>query len=195
MTTPTITLPTPGEIHQAYLTYHLADGNMLEQRRQVLILASERGEGETIRVLWEHMSDPSTGYLPTGEPAWAEFETTWDTPAKSSAPRPAVRMKSLGRRLGTYVPRDPASNSVEILAEQSRERVVQSAKWAAIHRPADVAGAVTAARQAREQDQTAQLVLHETIRAAMARGTSVYDLASMTGLSRERIYQIRDGRR
>jgi hypothetical protein len=51
---------------------------------------------------------------------------------------------------------------------------------------------VTAARQAAADEDTAWRYM---IRAALADGVPVVEVAELTGISRARVYQIRDGRR
>ena len=60
---------------------------------------------------------------------------------------------------------------------------------------ADVATAVTRSTAAAQEADKQRDSLHHLIRCAITSGTSVADLVHVTGLTRARIYQIRDHRR
>lgn len=64
-------------------------------------------------------------------------------------------------------------------------------------RPAliEVSDAADAVRAASASLSMAQVARDESVRAALMLGVSVKDLSPASGLSKERIYQIRDGRR
>ena len=61
--------------------------------------------------------------------------------------------------------------------------------------PADLADATETYRAADDALAEARTDLYAAVRHALATGTSVAQVAAITGLSRERVYQIRDGRR
>jgi hypothetical protein len=59
----------------------------------------------------------------------------------------------------------------------------------------DVANATTRSTVAAQEADKQRESLHHLIRCAITSGTSVADLVQVTGLTRARIYQIRDHRR
>lgn len=54
---------------------------------------------------------------------------------------------------------------------------------------------LAAERAARDNAESARVARDDAIRAALASGMSVAELVDATGLHRQRVYQIRDGRR
>jgi hypothetical protein len=59
----------------------------------------------------------------------------------------------------------------------------------------DVQRAARSLAKARERVTYHEVLLAEEIRAALAAGARVADIAASAGVSRSRVYQIRDGRR
>ena len=60
---------------------------------------------------------------------------------------------------------------------------------------ADIAAATTRSRRATQEANERRDTLQYVIRSALASGVSVADIVKVTGLTRARIYQIRDHRR
>lgn len=59
----------------------------------------------------------------------------------------------------------------------------------------DVAAAARNLAKARERASVAEEKMAETIRAALSEGWSAAVIAEAAGISRQRVYQIRDGKR
>lgn len=110
-----------------------------------------------------------------------------------------MRVVHLGTPAGTYVPNDPAYNSIEIMRDAGRRRLdslygpdgdgpcTEESAGGALSRAKE---RIFGARRAVEQAETRRDVL---IRRMLAGGVAAERLAELAGLSsRQRIYQIRD---
>lgn len=193
----------PGEIRHATVAMRLADGTTHEEHRDILLLdvrptsaweiaeltaaeSREGYDGERVRVLWQLVSREG---LPGGEPRWATLQLQ-----SAEVGGGAVRLTSVGEQVGTYRPRDPQANSLEVLRDAAIARVAQLADWRE-HRPAEVAEAATAARVAEAEAKAAMDHRDQLIRAALDSGISAYALAPVVGLTQKRVGQIRNGSR
>jgi hypothetical protein len=193
MTTETTTLPllpVPGDIHRAYITWHLIDGNAVDQEHNILIVDAEHTDDGAL-VTWMTMVGIGADHLPDAQQPrrttfprmeWPEGAILW----RESVPTRTYRL-SLSERVGAYKPRDPAANSIEHLRDAARRG------WAAALPDPD-----RTRKELRELTaRLADLPGHrdELIRRALAEGVRVEDIAADADLSPARIYQIRDGRR
>ncbi len=196
MTTPQLPLPDPGAIHVAYLRWRLADGTDRGEWRRVLILDAGR-DGDDVVVLWcpQQIHDPASPEqeLPANTAYEHRFAPLGSWVSATDGADATVVSITLRQQVGTYVPRDPAGNSVNILA--SAARGMRERQPAADNTQVAVTGTVAQLRRAQAEVAAQQDQLALDIRAALGAGHSVAEVAGWTQLSRERIYQIRDGRR
>lgn len=187
-TTERALLPNPGDIHRAYITWHLITGDFATTEREILILDAEHIE-DGARIVWTPMAGHGSDWLPTMSVQQTDFPLMeWPAGAvlwRESRLTRSYRL-SLSERLTSYKPRDPKYNSLDMLQRSARESLQARPsaesirKW--LREVTDRLASLPA-----ERDELIRLGLAERIPAA--------ELAELAGVSPGRIYQIRDGRR
>lgn len=190
-------LPEIGDIHRAFITWTYVDGSFRQEAREVLILDAEHTP-EGAYITWEFMGDNGTGYLPQSEPQRTLFPYL-DWPAGAinwgRSETTAIFWMTLSEVVGTYKPRDPQLNSIDMLRDAARKRLLVLSDWAAGRPDKNPQGLRHGIRTTTEQINALPAQRDELIRRAIVAKVRVEDIAADSELSAARIYQIRDGRR
>lgn len=116
-------LPEVGGIYRVDVTWRLIDHSIRQEGREILVLdayADSRG----VHIVWRMMEGTGDDYLPEGSPTRASFPYWTPNPEvvvwRSEEPTYAL---NLLQQVGTYKPRDPEGNSVEILREYALQQL------------------------------------------------------------------------